>query len=121
MRSVHSQRTHLDFRPIYYNTSFQKIKYYFRKFLSFFHLFSVHRIPFSADIVDQKSCEQKHVMNNHTGLGRNQSHTTHLGTQEGSHDSNAPHAGDAEYKGQHGIAHSLHHTLDDDGNTVKGF
>ena len=58
-------------------------------------------------------------MCNHTGPGGNKSHSQNLRAEKCSDNTDSPHAADTEHKGQHSIAHALHHAFDDDCNAVE--
>jgi len=59
-------------------------------------------------------------MQYHTAPSRSKAVAKQLGAEEGSDDADAPHAGDVADEGEHGFAHTLQHTFDNDGDAVEG-
>lgn len=59
-------------------------------------------------------------MQYHATPRRSKTVAEQLGADKCSDDADAPHAGDVADEGEHGFAHTLQHTFDNDGDAVEG-
>ena len=66
-----------------------------------------------------KQYKQQQVVRDHAAPGRNQIAAKHLCAQKGACNTDAPHAEYVKEKWSFCFSESLHHTLNDDRNTIE--
>ena len=81
----------------------------------------VKRVPCALYKAHKEHHTEENIVGNHASPCRYKTEAKHLCAYECEADSDEPHTDDIECKRHFGVAHALHHTFDNDGESIEGF